>query len=105
MASIPGELEVFTHKPMNSTEDLGVLIPNLLKRSCSQANHVKNECNVPNDLKGDHEEMGFFRAFLDYFRKLVGPRMTNSLTTTLTQKRNSLPKKREQTLHPEALEE
>ena len=52
------------------------------------ANHGKKEWNVSNDLKGDHEEMGLIRAFLDYFRKFMGPRITNSLTATAIQKWN-----------------
>lgn len=82
----PTTAQVLTHKPMHSRlEDFGVLIPNLLKCSCSEANHVKKEWNVSNDLKGNHEEMGLNRAFLDYFRKFMGPRMTSSLAATAIQ--------------------
>lgn len=76
---IPGELERFTHEPVNSTsQDMGVLIPSVLKGHCSKANPVKKEGHVSNDLGGGHGRVGLFRPLLDYSRKLVSPKRTNS---------------------------
>ena len=84
-------------------EGLGVSIPDLLMCTCSSANHVKTEWSVSHNPKGDREELGLFRPFLDYSRKSVSTKTTNSLTTTAMRKRTWPPQCRQQALHHRTL--